>query len=209
MRNEGKETILYMYRLTSDTGLAPCVDNGLWTLAVCKGGQIRNGKPCNAGLRHKIGSEDQYKSKNIYVLGTYHNKFLYLARVTEVISMEEYFRTRSKGRTDNIYSFKNGSLDRNDFLRKDKIHTEADRIIKDLAGQYVLISDDFIYLGRDAADIDIVKQYNPNFQETKTYTGKTAEAIIQACESYRDDEKHLPHDPFETKTDSKKCGGCK
>ena len=183
--------------------------HGCGGFAVCKGGQIRNGKPCNTGLRHKIGSEDQYRSKNIYVLGTYRNKFLYLARVTEVISMEEYFRTRSKGRTDNIYSFKNGSLDRNDFLRDEDVHTEADRIIKDLAGQYVLISEDFIYLGRDASDIDIVKQYNPNFQETKTYTGKTAEAIIQACEAFRDGEKHLSHDPFETKANSKKCGGCK
>ena len=33
-------TYLYIYRLTSDTGLAPCVDNGLLSLACCKGGQI-------------------------------------------------------------------------------------------------------------------------------------------------------------------------
>lgn len=32
-------TYLKMYRLTSDTGLAPCAENGLLSLACCKGGQ--------------------------------------------------------------------------------------------------------------------------------------------------------------------------
>ena len=47
-------TYLYIYRLTSDTGLAPCVDNGLLSLACCKGGQIRNGKAIHAGLRYRM-----------------------------------------------------------------------------------------------------------------------------------------------------------
>lgn len=37
-------TCLYIYRLTDDTGFAPCVENGLLSLACCKGGQIRNGR---------------------------------------------------------------------------------------------------------------------------------------------------------------------
>ena len=47
-------TYLYIYRLTSDTGLAPCVDNGLLSLACCKGGQIRNDKAIHAGLRYRM-----------------------------------------------------------------------------------------------------------------------------------------------------------
>ena len=49
-------TRLFMYRLSDDTGLAPCVQDGLLSLAVCKGGQIRNGKSINTGLRYWIGS---------------------------------------------------------------------------------------------------------------------------------------------------------
>lgn len=35
--------VIYAYRLVDDTGFAPCVDNGLLSLACCKGGQVRNG----------------------------------------------------------------------------------------------------------------------------------------------------------------------
>ena len=36
-------TGLYIYRLTDDSGFAPCVENGLLSLVCCKGGPIRNG----------------------------------------------------------------------------------------------------------------------------------------------------------------------
>lgn len=36
--------VIYAYRLVDDTGFAPCVDNGLLSLACCKGGQVRNGR---------------------------------------------------------------------------------------------------------------------------------------------------------------------
>lgn len=198
---KSSSTKLYIYRLTSDTGMAPCVDNALFSLAVCKGGQIRKGVPCNTGLRHFIGSREEYKSGNIYVLGTFHDRFLYLARVTDVVSMDEYYNGMSKGRTDDIYDFVKGKLVRNNHFKKEKIHTEQDRIIKDIAGQYVILSDDFIYLGEDAVYIDIVKKYNARFQETKTYTGDVAEQIIKECKKYKDKKKHKPHEPL-----SSKCG---
>lgn len=196
------ETKLYVYRLTSDTGMAPCVDNNLFSLAVCKGGQIRKGVPCNTGLRHLIGSRGEYSSGKVYVLGTFQDRFLYLARVTDVVTMEEYFNGMSDGRTDDIYDFVKGKLVRNSHLRKQKIHTEPERIIKDIAGQYVILSDDFIYLGEDAVYIDIVKKYNARFQETKTYTGEVAEQIIKECMKYNDRKKHAPHEPL-----TPKCGG--
>lgn len=93
-------TYLYMYRLTNDTGLAPCVDNGLLSLAVCKGGQIRNGRVCHTGLRYRIGSnKDGYDPENdkVYVLGTYKGKLLYLARVTQIKTMTEYYRDMARG----------------------------------------------------------------------------------------------------------------
>lgn len=95
-------TYLYIYRLTSDTGLAPCVDNGLLSLACCKGGQIRNGKAIHTGLRYRVGAmrdRADYKSDDIYLLGTHKNKFLYLARVTNIVTMTKYFSKMSEGRT--------------------------------------------------------------------------------------------------------------
>ncbi len=202
MKNKSvSSTKLYMYRLTADTGMAPCVDNGLLSLAVCKGGQIRKGVPCYTGLRHLIGSRGEFASGRVYILGTYHDRFLYLARVTEVVTMEDYYHGMSDGRTDDIYDYLNGKLVRNNLFRKLKIHTESDRIIKDVAGQYVILSNDYIYLGEDAVFIDIVKKYNARFQETKTYTGDIAEKIINECRKYKDKKKHKPHEPI-----SMKCG---
>ncbi len=73
-------TYLFMYRLAVDTGLAPCVDNGLLSLACCKGGQIRNGKPINTGLRYRIGNKNEcdYTKDDVYILGTYKNNFCIL-----------------------------------------------------------------------------------------------------------------------------------
>ena len=193
---------VYIYRLTSDTGLAPCVDNGLFSLAVCKGGQLRNGKPVNTGLRWRIGSENEYSTRPVFILGTYKDRLLYLAKVTKVVTMKDYFSGMSVGRTDDIYSYKDGVLERNQHLRKQEIHTETGRIIRDLAGEYVVLSDDYIYLGRDAADTDDIKDFFPKFQETKNYTGDIAVEIIAACEKHRDNKRHLPHEPL-----SPKCGG--
>ncbi len=198
-------TCLYIYRLTDDTGFAPCVENGLLSLACCKGGQIRNGKVISTGLRHRIGicREADYKTDDVYVLGTFKNKLLYLAKVTNVVTMDEYFGGMSKGRTDDIYSFKDGELIRNNKLRTQNVHTEPDRIRKDIAGQYVVLSDDYIYLGRDAVSVDSITKYYPNFQETKKYFGKEAQQIIAECKKCQDGKKHTPTDPVY------KRGGCK
>ena len=200
-------TYLYTYRLTSDTGLAPCVDKGLLSLACCKGGQIRNGKAIHTGLRYRIGSMRDgadYKADDVYLLGTYKNNFLYLAKVTDVITMNEYFCTMSKGRTDNIYSIKNGRLVRNQHLRNEGVHVDEARNIRDIAGEYVLLSDDFIYLGKDAVYIEIVDKYGARFRETKLYKGELAEQIVSECMKFKDSNLHTPTHPLK-----KKCGGCR
>lgn len=126
-------TCLYIYRMTDDSGFAPCAENGVLSLACCKGGQIRNGKVINTGLRHRIGAhrEADYKAHDVYILGTYKNKMLYLARVTNVVTMEEYFNGMSKGRTDDIYSLVKGELVRNKKLWDKGVHTAPERIMVD------------------------------------------------------------------------------
>ena len=190
-------TRLFMYRLSDDTGLAPCVQDGLFSLAVCKGGQIRNGKIINTGLRYWIGSRfaTEYKKDKIFILGTYHNKFLFIANISEVMTMEEYYQGKSDNRTDNIYSYMNGVLQRNRFLYKEGVHTQ-EQVLRDIAGKYVLLSDDYIYLGREAIDNNLINEYGAKTRETKEYTGKMAEKIIKECEQYRDSKVHFPHNPL-------------
>ncbi len=192
---------VYMYRLTSDTGFAPCVEGNLLTLACCKGGQMRGDKVINTGLRYRIGAKKDVKwdKEDVYIVGTYKNKFLYLARVTKVITMEEYYSGLSKGRTDDIYSLKNGELVRNYNLRNYNVHTEPDRVTKDLAGKYVIMSNDYIYLGEDAVNDDVIAKYNPKFQETKKYCDEEADIIINACKKYDIKGTHKPHEPYKKK----------
>lgn len=198
-------TCLYIYRLTNDTGFAPCVEKGLLSLACCKGGQIRNGRVINTGLRHRIGQkrEADYEIDDVYILGVFKDKMLYLAKVTKVVSMEEYFNGMSKGRTDDIYSLVNGELVRNQKLRTEDVHTEPDRIKKDLAGRYVVLSEDYIYLGVDAVTIEEITQYYPKFEETKVYKDELAQKIVAECLRYKDDTTHTPTTPIYHH------GGCK
>ncbi len=63
--------IIFAYRLAWDTGFAPCLDHNFFTLACCKGGQIRKGKNIFTGLRmnkddYQIG---QYISKALHISG--------------------------------------------------------------------------------------------------------------------------------------------
>ena len=197
-------TYLFVYRMTDDTGFAPCAEKGLLSLSCCKGGQMRGDKIIHTGLRHRIGSkrESDYSTDDVYILGTYHNKLLYLARITDVVTMEEYFGGMSKGRTDDIYSLVDGHLMRNSWLYDQGVHTENGRIIRDIAGQYVLLSKDYVYLGADAVKIDMITKYNAKGQETKVYTGKTADMIVTECKKHDDGKRHKPHVPY-------KSGGCK
>lgn len=199
-------TYLYVYRMTDDTGFAPCVQNGLLSLSCCKGGQIRKNKIVHTGLRFRIGAQrdgSDYSKDAVYVLGTYDNKLLYLARITYVVTMEEYFSGMSKGRIDDIYELKNGSLVRNNWLRDKKVHTDPNRVRRDLAGQYVLLSNDYVYLGKDAIYDEMVAEYNAKFQETKLYSDSLADQIVKECMKYRTNKKHSPTTPYKT------SGGCR
>ena len=197
--------VLYIYRLTDDSGFAPCVDNNLLSLACCKGGKIRNNNVIETGLRHRIGTfrEADYRTEDVYILGVYRNKMLYLARVTNVVTMNEYFSGMSKGRTDDIYKLDNNALVRNRKLRNKNIHTEQGRIIRDIAGKFVVLSDDYIYLGKDALEIVDINKYYPMGHGTKVYKDEVAEEIVNVCKKYQDGKRHIPNVPIY------EHGGCK
>jgi hypothetical protein len=159
-----KKKVVFAYRLTHDTGLAPCVDNGLLSLAVCKGGQVIEGKPTHRGsMRYHVGKlYEKYQPKNdleIYLLGFYHDKMLYFAQLTDVMPMEKYYSGLDfvQGREDNIYEFdNNGEPVRSVQLRNcGPCHDDDDVLntLRDFAGEYVLMSENFIYFGNKAIEL--------------------------------------------------------
>ena len=173
MKSTSKESIIYAYRLAADSGSAPCIydlvgtPTGLLTLVCCKGGQIRQGKEINWGMRHIIGKKHTKEIADglvaVYVMGIYKNKLLYIAEITKVLSMRDYFAPNSpyKKRHDYIYDALPDELNRNDipkFRRNDNnpdFHPKGKtgRHRRDWLGKYALISDCFAYFGKDCKSI--------------------------------------------------------
>ena len=106
------DKIIFTYRLAHDAGFAPCVDNGLLTLACCKGGT----KTVKRGLRYFIGrffEENLQKNIEVYISGLYAGKLLYIAKIDKVIPMTEYFSEKEyEDRIDQIYRLDGGELKR-------------------------------------------------------------------------------------------------
>ena len=224
---------VFMYRVPSDSGFAPCVDNGLLSLACCKGGQ-KNGT--HTGIRYWIGKgecrskyieQQKFQSFNwaenqVYLLGirkeNYKNlphygkdTFLYIARITDVETMIDYFQHEGKMRTDGIYDVVDGKLVRNDFLMPDT-HADTDQQERDKAGVYALLSDDYVYLGRDAVLLSSLKKLSKYVQDYKLFyrgqrilvgsdpdKNKELQELIEECYSLRDNKTHTPHNPENTK----------
>ncbi len=151
------QTVLYIYAMTNDSGFAPCVDDGWFTLACCKGG-------VKGGMRKKVAEDYNTEGNNVYVLGLCGKGLangneamifspIYLAKIDDVIEMKDYYKkTEEKGswknkrankRTDDVYS-----ISSNDNLEPTKCnpHNEED-IKKDIGGRYVLCSRRFTYWG--------------------------------------------------------------
>lgn len=217
MSSTAKKIIIYAYRLTDDTGCAPCIfdrdgnPTGTLSLACCKGGQIRNEGKHNereirTGLRHAIGSEHKQQIANgqvtVYVLGIYKDTLLYFAEITEIITMTDYFAPGSpyKNRLDNIYDTLPKGFNRND--NNPAFHPKADtgRHKRDWLGVYALLSNIFAYFGRDSKAIPPnLLRFLPKGQETKHYDGDSSEGKqildeVRKHWNFKDVIQGTPHD---------------
>jgi len=109
---------IFSYKITYDTGAAPCIQNNLFSLAICKP-RIRK---CA-----KIGD---------YIIGFYassvsqNNSISYIAKITDKKTFKEYYKTHSE-RTDCIYDDQLNLL-KNPFHKS--CHIECD-----LKGEYICI----------------------------------------------------------------------
>lgn len=174
-----KKKIIFRYKLTDDTGFAPCVDNDLFTLACCK-----------THLRKFIGlfwndkkiNNDDYE---LYVSGVYDKKLLFFAKITNVIKMKEYYKSEKySGRKDYIYEY----ADDKDSKLKWKetgygLHIEEKDQNRDIAGEYVLISDEFVYYGKEAEPCtdEILSYFPPNRGERPNgmHTGSPCDVLTE------------------------------
>ena len=130
------DNIIHRYVVTHDHGYAPCVDNDLLSLCICKPAVRRVAKVGDwlIGFTSKDISESL--SVNIHSVA-------YIAEVTKKISMQEYFLDKDY-RKDKIYEVVYGQI----IHLGGKNHNTEDLQKKDKDGIYYLISDRFWYFGK-------------------------------------------------------------
>src|SRR5713101_472737 len=138
---------IYYYIHAVDTGRAPCVDQGLLTLAICK-----------PEIRRKADTGD-------WVIGftpkTQGWKLSYLAKVKSKLAGSQYYGSEKYSkRSDNIYQTNHtGGF----FLRDHRAHDET-HISSDVGSQedgwknaWVLVGEKFWYFGANAVALSVTE----------------------------------------------------
>ena len=165
---------IFSYKVEHDLGLAPNPFHGFCTLAVCKSSIRRNKNLSIGDWVIGTGSES---------LGNI-NHLVYAMKVEEKLTFNEYWeneRFESKKPIiegslvkiygDNIYHQEDSSKE---WIQEDSAHsldngvTNEDHMKRDISGEYVLVSQEFYYFGKN----------NP----------KEPEELIELCPKSRDME---------------------
>ena len=179
--------ILYPYVMTYNTGFAPCIYENMLSLACCK-----------TKLRYKIGTTIKASSEHeehTYIMGLCGKGLLkrnqvkfgsdiekleyspiYIARVTDVVSCEEYYSKKEFAkRPDCKYKYQNGHWavkENNPHYDGKKVETIDFRDTIDLSynksePNYVLLSDEYIYWGRNLIPFNEIDDKFPTYKEIK------------------------------------------
>jgi hypothetical protein len=133
---------IFFYKLAADTNGAPCIDDGLLTLAICKP-MIRS--VANQGdLIFGFAGNSLHRD----------NRLIYIARVTGKLCEGKYYdATRFRNRGDCIYRRSGNRF----FWRTGSLHHGPSHVIHDLGKPKhypranVLLSNDFRYFGGDGS----------------------------------------------------------
>lgn len=128
--------MLYSFLQTIDNGGAPCVTKNLLSFGNCKP-RIRK--------HAKVGDLIVSFAAKSMKLKCEKPQILWIAKITKVVKMKEYYNLYSE-RTDCIY-------DDNLNLLDNPFHC-CSNIERDLSGENVLLSDDFIFFGKNHIDVD-------------------------------------------------------
>ena len=134
---------IYFYKLKADSGAAPCVRDGLLSLAICKP-MIRTTARIG-DLVFGFAANSLHRD----------NHLIYAARITQRLDDGEYYKSdRYSRRGDRIYTFRNGRFR---WLQTARFHGPDD-LTHDLgkhptyARASVLLSSDFRYFGKNGDD---------------------------------------------------------
>lgn len=191
--------VVLVYRVATDSGFSPCVDNDLFTLSCCKGGR-KDGT--QTGIRYWVGQKNKgydWEKDDVYVVGTYCDCLLFYANITDVMEMTEYYSSNVE-RKDGIYCCQKGLdgesiLQRNNRYKSVHPKEDTDQYIRDISGKYVLLSKKFLYLGRNKISLDALP-FNKNFpkgQEAKTFKNEDADMIVDFLISLGTGVCGIPH----------------
>lgn len=135
----------YFYKLTADSGAAPCVDGGdVLSLAICK--PMIRGSAVVGDLIFGFAASSLHSD----------NRLIYVARVTRTVHNGGYYKSGEFAeRGDRIYKFQSGHFVR----RRGALHHDRPNdLVHDLGKKpkypraNVLLSTDFRYFGKDGGD---------------------------------------------------------
>lgn len=138
----------YFYKMTCDNGGAPCVADGLLSLAICKPALRKTAKPGDLVVGFTAQSLNP------------HHLLVYLARVTEKLPSGRYYQdAQYRNRPDCVYEFVDvPGHGRQLRYRAGKLYHSANDLAHDCGRPpayeraLVLLSDDFRYFGCTASD---------------------------------------------------------
>lgn len=128
---------IYFYKMTTDNGGAPCVQDGLWSLAICKP-RIRRSAPEDSIVIGFAGNGIDRE-----------NGVIHLARVTKRLEDGDYYKDKTyRRRRDCIYRYKSEiwTQIKNVFHRKPDLKRDLGN---DREYTQVLLSNDFRYFGNN------------------------------------------------------------
>jgi hypothetical protein len=128
---------IYFYKMTDDSGFAPCVEGGKLTLATCKPDIRRMAVPGDVIIGFSCNDDGA--------------RLIYAARVTKRLSNGDYYRSSAyRGRLDCIYEDDGGKARHRKGV---EVHIGREHLLRDVGDRfenaYVLLSTDFRYFGAD------------------------------------------------------------
>lgn len=130
-----KETKIYFYKMIVDNGGAPCVQDGLLSLAICK-----------PQIRSTIDTNDFIIGFGSNVLD---NKLIYIAKITDKLLDGEYYKQEKYFyRDDCLYSFDGQKYSR----RENKKYHIGNNTPTDEGNDIVLLSNNYRYFGNKSSN---------------------------------------------------------
>lgn len=171
----------YGYKMTDDTGFAPCVTKSCLSLACCM-----------TAVRSRAPRKSWVAGFGGVALG--YGKLIYLMQVERTMTFDEYFKVNDlKGRLDNIYFMANGKYEQ---LPSARFHTTSKEKERDTSVDRILLARRFVYFGTGKVDVPIrFRDFIPHARSYCFADGERVNAFINWAFAYGSGVAGKPHKP--------------